>query len=140
MTRDEAQQFFDRRVDAWRRRDVDALTRDHSENCVLESPLAGEVRGRSAIEKVYRGFLASFPDFAIDDLELIVEGSRVVQIVTMSGTNTGGFMGLAPTGKHFKFPLVAVFTFENGLIVHERRIYDFTGMLTQIGVLKAKPV
>jgi hypothetical protein len=27
----------------------------------------------------------------------------------------------------------------DGLIVHERRIYDFTGMLVQIGVLKAKP-
>ena len=25
------------------------------------------------------------------------------------------------------------------LITHERRIYDFTGMLVQIGVLKAKP-
>jgi steroid delta-isomerase-like uncharacterized protein len=139
MTRDEAQQFFDRRIAAWRRRDVDALTSDHAEHCVLESPLAGEIRGRSAIEHVYRGFLDSFPDFAIDDIELVVEDGRVVQISTMSGTNTGGFMGLPPTGKHFKFPVVAVFTFENGQIVHERRIYDFTGMLTQIGILKAKP-
>ena len=24
-------------------------------------------------------------------------------------------------------------------VVHERRIYDFTGMLVQIGVLKARP-
>jgi steroid delta-isomerase-like uncharacterized protein len=133
-------QFFDRRTDAYRRRDVDALTSDHTENCVLESPLAGEVRGRSAIENVYRGFLGSFPDFAMDDVELIVDGDRVVQIATMSGTNTGGFMGMAPTGKHFKFPVVAIFSFENGLIAHERRIYDFTGMLTQVGILKAKPV
>jgi steroid delta-isomerase-like uncharacterized protein len=140
MTRDEAKLFFDRRMDAWRRRDVDALTLDHSKDCVLESPLAGEVRGRAAIENVYRGFLASFPDVAIDQPDLVVDDDRVVQIVTMSGTNTGGFMGLPPTGKHFKFPLVAIFRFENGLIVHERRIYDFTGMLTQIGVLRAKPV
>jgi hypothetical protein len=27
----------------------------------------------------------------------------------------------------------------DGAVVHERRIYDFTGMLVQIGVLKAKP-
>jgi hypothetical protein len=34
-----------------------------------------------------------------------------------------------------------VFLYElNGLtIVRERRIYDFTGMLVQIGALKAKP-
>lgn len=140
MTRAEAQQFFDRRLDAWRRRDVDALTLGHAEDCVLESPLAGQVRGRAAIENVYRGFLASFPDFALEDPEIVVENSHVVQIVTMSGTNTGGFMGLPPTGKRFKFPVVVICKFENGLIVHERRIYDFTGMLTQIGVLKAKPV
>ena len=30
--------------------------------------------------------------------------------------------------------------FKNGLIARERRIYDFTGLLIQIGVLKAKPV
>ena len=127
-------------MDAYRRRDIDALAFDYAEDCVLESPLAGgQVRGRAAIDGVNRGFLVSFPDFAIDNQEIIVEGSRVVQIVTLSGTNRGGFMGLSPTGKHFQFPLVLIFTFENGLIVHERRIYDFTGLLTQVGVLKAKP-
>ena len=30
-------------------------------------------------------------------------------------------------------------TLRNGLIVHEKRIYDFTGFLMEIGVLKAKP-
>ena len=140
MTRDQAQQFFDRRVDAWRRRDVEALTSDHADMCVLESPIAGEVRGRPAIEHVYRGFLASFPDFSIDNVELVVEGDRVVQIALMSGTNTGGFMGLPPTGKHFKVSFVAVFTMRDGQIAHERRIYDFTGFLLEIGVLKAKPV
>jgi hypothetical protein len=29
---------------------------------------------------------------------------------------------------------------EDGLIVHARAIYDFSGLLIQIGALKAKPV
>ncbi len=33
-----------------------------------------------------------------------------------------------------------MYTLKDGKVVHERRIYDFTGMLIQIGVLKAKPV
>jgi hypothetical protein len=28
----------------------------------------------------------------------------------------------------------------DGLVIDERRIYDFTGVLVQVGVLKAKPV
>src|SRR5687767_3278693 len=106
MTRDEAERFFDRRIDAWRRRDLDALTSTHTEDCVLESPLAGKVIGRRAIENVYRSFFTSFPDVALGDAELIVDDDRVVQTVTFSGTNTGGFMGMAPTGKRFSFQAV----------------------------------
>ena len=28
---------------------------------------------------------------------------------------------------------------QDGLIVHERRLYDFSGLLIQLGVLKVKP-
>ena len=139
MTRAEAQQFFDRRIDAWRRRDIDALTLAHTDDCVLESPLAGKVIGRAAIESLNLGFLTSFPDLAIENLDLIIEGERAVQMVTFAGTNTGGFMGLAPTGKRFSLSAVLICTMRDGLIAHERRIYDFTGFLMEIGVLKAKP-
>ena len=79
MTRDETQQFFARRNDAWRARDLDALPLQHTEDCVLESPLAGRAVGRQAIENIYRAFFTSFPDVAISDLDLIIDGSRVVQ-------------------------------------------------------------
>ena len=140
MTRDETQQFFDRRIDAWRRRDADVLMRAHTDDCVLESPLAGKVIGRAAIESVYRAFVTSFPDFTIENPELIVDGDRVVQTVTFAGTNTGGFMGMAPTGKRFSFAAVLICTMRDGQIAHEKRIYDFTGFLLEIGVLKAKPI
>jgi len=139
MTRAEAQRFFDRHNDAWQRRDVDALTLTHTEDCVLESPLAGKVIGRAAIENVYRAFVTSFPDVTIENPELIVDGDRAVQAVVFSGTNTGGFMGMPPTRKRFSFPAVLIYTMRDGLIAHEKRIYDFTGFLLETGVLKAKP-
>lgn len=139
MTRNEAERFFDRRMAAWRHRDLDALGQLHTDDCVLESPIAGTVTGRAAIENVYRAFFTSFPDVAINESELIIDNDRVVQTVIFSGTNTGGFMGMAPTGKRFTFPAVQICTFQDGQISHERRIYDFTGFLLEIGVLKAKP-
>jgi hypothetical protein len=36
--------------------------------------------------------------------------------------------------------MVFVYELKDGKIVHERRIYDFTGLLIQIGVLKVKPI
>jgi steroid delta-isomerase-like uncharacterized protein len=140
MTRTEAERLFAARVAAWRERDVDALGRFHTDDCVLESPIAGTVTGRAAIENVYGAFFTSFPDVAIDDIELFIDSDRVVQTVTFSGTNTGGFMGMPLTGKRFTFAAVQICRFRDGLIAHERRIYDFTGFLLEIGVLKAKPV
>jgi predicted ester cyclase len=62
-----------------------------------------------------------------------------VLVATLEGTDIGGFMGLAPSGKRFKFSAVFVYEFHERKIVREQRIYDFTSVLMQIGVLKAKP-
>ena len=141
MTREDIQRFFERHNDASKRRDTEALALDYAEHCVVESPAAGgEIRGRAAIEKMSRDFFTSFPDLALENLELIIDGDRVVQLATVAGTNIGGFMNLPPTGKRVQFPIVFIFRFENGLIAHEKRVYDVTGMLVQAGVLKAKPI
>ena len=139
MTREEIIAFFARRLDALARHDTAALAADHAENGVVESPWAGTVSGRAAIEQAYRQVFAAFPDLAFQHEELLIDGHRVAQIARVVGTDTGGFMGLPPTGKPFRLPLVFLYTLDEHQIVYDRRIYDFTGMLVQIGVLKAKP-
>ena len=57
----------------------------------------------------------------------------------LSGTHAGEFFGVAATGRHIEVQIVMILTIADGLIVEERRIYDFTGFLVQVGVLKAKP-
>ena len=47
MTRQEAEEFFDRRMDAYRQGDIDALGLGYAESCELESPLAGRTTGRA---------------------------------------------------------------------------------------------
>jgi steroid delta-isomerase-like uncharacterized protein len=140
MTRDEIVDLFARWEAARTRRDAEALTALYSETCVVESPFGGTHQGRAAIAKVFAAFFEALNDatFAVDDL--IIDGDCVVQVGTLSGTDTGGLMGMAPSGKPALLPVVFVSRVADGLIVHERRIYDFTGMLVQIGVLKAKPV
>ena len=142
MNRQDVEAMFARRQQALTRRDAATLASLHSEDGVLESPTAGgTVHGRHAIEDVYQAWFKAFPDlvFTADDA-LLIDGDRVAQRLTTTGTDTGGFLGLPPTGKAFRVPLVVLCTLADHQIVHERRIYDFTGMLIQIGVLKAKPV
>ena len=139
MTREDITAFFARRQDAFARHDAAALAAAHTEDCLYESPWVGKVNGRAAIEQVYRHLFAAFPDVALEGEELLIDGNRTAQVATCVGTDMGGFMGLPPTGKPFKLPLVFLCTLNEHQIVHERTIYDFTGMLVQIGMLKAKP-
>ena len=48
-------------------------------------------------------------------------------------------MGLPPSGRSFRYAAVFLYELKDRQIVRERRISDFTGLLVQIGVLKAKP-
>jgi steroid delta-isomerase-like uncharacterized protein len=140
MTREEISAMFDRRGEAMNRRDVRAMVADYATDCVVVSPMAGGVvKGRSGVEQVYARLFAAFPDLITTRDSILIDGDQVAMVEMFSGTDTGGFMGLPATQKSFELPLVHLYRLRDGLIVHERRIYDFTGMLVQIGVLKAKP-
>jgi hypothetical protein len=44
------------------------------------------------------------------------------------------------TNRHIEFRMARLLEMnDHGLIARERRIYDFTGLLVQLGVLRAKP-
>jgi steroid delta-isomerase-like uncharacterized protein len=140
MTGEEIRAVFERRQDAINKRDLTALAGLYALDCSVESPLAaGTVQGRQAVTKIHQALFDALPDLRFTQERILVDGDEAVQIATMTGTYTGGFMGLPPSGKPLKVPIVVICTFDGGLIAQERRIYDFTGMLVQIGVLKARP-
>jgi steroid delta-isomerase-like uncharacterized protein len=140
MTQEEIVALFDRRADAFARRDVTALAGMHSATCVVESPMAGgSVTGTAAIAQLYEALFKAFPDATLTTEELVIDGDRVAQVATLTGTDTGGLLGLPASGKPFRAPVLILVTARDQQIVSERRIYDFTGLLIQIGVLRAQP-
>jgi predicted ester cyclase len=112
----------------------------YAASATLESPLAGMGTGREAVVRASEGFFAAFPDATIVAEPPMVDGDRATIIAEVSGRHIGTFMGLPPSGRAFRFVLVSVLELRDRQIVRERRIYDFTGLLVQVGVLKAKPV
>ena len=139
MTREEIIEFFARRDAAWQRHDSFALAADHTENGEVDSPLWGKVKGQSGIQNTNIDFFSSFPDAQYFTENLLIDGNKVAQFVTMTGTQRGDFCGFPPTGKKFQMRCAFLFSFEGDRVAHEFRIYDFTGILVQLGVLKAKP-
>jgi steroid delta-isomerase-like uncharacterized protein len=138
--REAIQDLFDRRQEAFDNLDAAMLAADYTDNCTVESPYAGSHVGRVAAEQVFRGWFEAFLDLKMRSKELIVDGNRVAQVFEVEGTDLGGFLGLQATGKTFRVPAVFLYELRGRQIERERRIYDFTGVMLQIGVLKAKPI
>ena len=139
MTHDEILALLDRRRMAIAYRDERGLAALYAETIWLESPLAGLAVGRDAAVKATWAFFEAFPDVTIDEETFAIDGDRVAIIAHVGGTHRGEIMGLPPSGRAFRLLSTFVFLLRDKRIVEERRIYDFTGMLIQIGVLKAKP-
>ena len=139
MTHDEIASLIGCRFSAFNSRDIETLMSVHAADGVVDSPLGGHAKGPEAIRKVFDAWVASFPDAQFEFELPIIDGDRVAQVALVKGTDMGGFMGLPPTGKKFTMPMVFLFTIKDGKIQHERRVYDFTGLMIQLGVLKAKP-
>jgi len=140
MTRQDVEAIFIRRHEALTRHDADAAGSVYATDAVVESPIGGgTVRGRDANTEVLRTLLRAFPDVTFDREGLLVDGDRVAEQTMMSGTDDGGFMGMPPTRKPFQLRLISMCEVRDGEIVYERRVYDFTGLLLQIGVLRVKP-
>ena len=139
MTREEVVALFERRETAWRTKDAAALAADHAPHGVVISPTGGVLEGRADIERIYRVWFTAFADYVFGIEDLIIEGDRVALLGRVTGRHSGEFFGVPATGRRIDISCGFFYRFEDGLIAHERRILDFTGLLVQVGVLRAKP-
>lgn len=139
MTHDEIREFFAAQQRHWRDRDPEALAAGHTADCTLVSPIFRTVTGARNIAVSYTTLFDIFPDWEYRAGELLIDGDQVAEPFTATATHQGEFMGLPGSGRRFTIEGVRLFRMRDGRIAHERRYYDFTGLLIQLGVLKGKP-
>jgi predicted ester cyclase len=80
-------------------------------------------------------FQGSFPDFRMEVLGLVAEGDQVVAHLKCSGTHTGEWLGIPPTGKRFEdVEEVYIFTVRNGKLSSGIGVEDNLSRLRQLGI------
>jgi steroid delta-isomerase-like uncharacterized protein len=139
MTRQEIIAFFDERQKHWSVRDSARLAAAHAEDGVVISPMWRERVGRQAIADSYESLFETFPDWDFHGQALIIDGDRVAQPFAVTATHEGEFMGFPGTHRRCQIQGVRLYEMGDGCIKHERRMYDFTSLLIQVGVLRSKP-
>jgi predicted ester cyclase len=80
---------------------------------------------------------AAFPDLTYKVEQSIAEGDLVVHNQTSSGTMTGAFMGMPPTGKHATWTEMHIVRITNGKVVEHWAVVDQMAMMMQLGLIPA---
>ena len=90
---------------------------------------------REGHKMLISAFRAGFPDMRVTIEEQVAEDDRVTNRVTMTGTHTGDFQGMPPTGKRMTVSGINIMRFENGQIIELRGVLDVMGLMQQLGAI-----
>jgi predicted ester cyclase len=88
--------------------------------------------GPAGQKQIAAGFRAAFPDLHFTLELLVAEGDMVVGRWTLTGTNTGLWGKIPPTGKIAKFSAVNIFRIANGKVVEIWNHRDDLGLMQQL--------
>ncbi len=90
--------------------------------------------GPSGQARIAGDFRAAFPDLRWQVDLILGEGDLVAARWTASGTNTGAWAAIPPTGKAIEFTGVNIFRFHDGKVAEIWNYRDDLGLMTQLGV------
>ena len=137
MSIEENKAIVRRLFEEMNRGNLDAADEIFADDFVNHSPGPGGTPDREGLKQYIARIHASFPDYHYHVEDMIAEGDKVVYRFLMSGTDTGGIMGMPPTGKQVKAESIGILRFAHGKAVERWNIPDTLGMLQQLGIMPA---
>ena len=84
----------------------------------------------------FRSLQVAFPDFHMAVEDLIAGGDKTVARVRATGTQSGEFMGVPPTGASVDMELIDIMRFDRaGLVCEHWGVADMLSLMQQLGVV-----
>ncbi len=116
--------------------DLEAIMQTFGPEAQYEDEAWGEHhKGRAGVQSYYEGLVRALPDLRIDVNRKHVAEENIILEVEISGTHKGPWKGLPGTGRRVRFPLCAVYSFdEQNKLAGERIYYDRATVLGQVGL------
>jgi predicted ester cyclase len=91
--------------------------------------------GPAGFRQAIEPFRTAFPDLHVTFEAEFADGDYVFHRGYVTGTHTGEFQGIAPTGKPFKINVIDIWHVVNGKAVENWVQMDMLGLMQQLGVV-----
>jgi len=92
--------------------------------------------GPEGLKQLMNMAFKAFPDFHETIEDIIAEGDKVWVRITFTGTHSGEWMGIAPTGKKITTEMVDIFRIVNGKLVEYRDVNNNLDFLKKLGLIE----
>ena len=97
-----------------------------------------QLRGPEEFIDTIKNLRSAFPDLHYEELEIISQDNKVVLVANVTGTHTGNFFFVPPTGNKISYEAVHIHTMgSDGKIIEHRAIRDDLKFMMQLGLVKA---
>ena len=114
---------------------MDDLGKYIADNMVDHQMMPGQKPGLAGMKETMMGFHAAFPDLKFTTNHITADSNMIWAQYTMTGTNTGSFMGMPPTGKSIKVDGMDLIRLENGKCVEHWGYDEGRKMMEQLGLM-----
>lgn len=136
MSTEENKVIARRFIQVWGQGSLDTLDELASPNFSVYYPVLKQpIDGPEAFKQLLMGARSAVPDAALEFLDEIAEGDKVVVRWTVHGTHQGVFLGIPPTGKLVTWSGITIYRIASGKVVEERGEEDALGLMQQLGVI-----
>ena len=103
-----------------------------TDDYVIKDAPPGSAAGAAGIREVVTMFRTAFPDMVITLDEVIAEGDWVASKSTLTGKQTGEFLGVAPTGRSLAVTSLTMIKFRDGKLLESWVKNDVAAMMRQL--------
>ncbi len=134
-----AEKFFN---SVWNKGDFSVLDSLISPDAIDHSTVGGKPKtekGSASFRAIVSMFRSAMPDIKLTIEDEVFTDDRVVHRWILTGTDTGGVMGMPPSGKELTFSGTTIVRMADGKIIERWANVDELGLLQQLGVVPPPP-
>ena len=127
----------------WNDRNLDVADEIFATDCVTHQlrsgePLTSAPRDPETLKQHIRDWVKAFPDLQFTVEQTVASEDRVASHMTMRGTHTGEWMGVAPSGKQLSIEMMIIHRIEARKIVEDWVLVDSLGFFQQLGLVGSR--
>lgn len=126
------QRYYDEVLNAGK---IDVLDEIAAEDYIENDPFPGQGNGRADLKARAALLLAAFSPLSFSLEDVIAEGDRVAVRWRSSGTHSGEFLGIPPTGRDYTINGIDIVRVADGRLAEHWHVVDQFSQMQQLGLL-----